>query len=211
MNVIEIKKHSEKNKLLNINDLVKLNFKTSLYENIKIIDNIKIFMVIRNIPVEQINLVFEIVDQFKDFIFIQYKINTSEYIILYNQHQNEYRIVFQNTRCDLFNNKTYLNNFIKYYNDIYEQYINTKIYEENSINIICPLQFEINEKGKYKRRSRTYNYYKIILFQRHQQIMFHNISRDYIKKYYSEHKLFELNFDEIHNCTTIQKSLITSN
>lgn len=210
MNIIEIKKHSEKHKSLDINELIKLNFKTSLYENVKITDSIKIFMVIKNILINQITLIFELIDQFKDFIYIQYKIETNEYIVLYNQEQNEYRVIFQNTCCDLFNNKTYVNNFIKYYDVIYEQYINTEIYNQNSINIICPLQFEMNDKGKYKRRSRAYNYYKIILYQRNQQIMFYNISRDYIKKYYPDYKLFELTFDEIHNCNTIRKSLITS-
>ena len=211
MNMIEIKKNTEQNKILNLDDLVKINFKSSLYENIKITDNIKIFMIIKTIPIEQIALVFEIIDQFKDFIYNQYKIEINEYIILYNQHQNKYRVIFQDIKSDLFNNRTYVNNFIKNFENIYEQYIDTEIYNQNSINIICPLQFETNDKGKYKRRSKSYNYYKIVFYKRHNQIMFYDMSYDYIRKYYSKYKLFELTFDDMHNYNTIYKSLIAHN
>ena len=210
MNIIEIKKNTEQNKILNPNDLVKINFKSSLYENIKINDNIKIFMVIKTIPIEQTTLLFELIDQFKDYMYVQYQIVINEYIILYNQHQNKYRVIFQDTKCDLFNNKIYVNNFIKSFENIYKQYIDTEIYNQNSINIICPLQFETNGKGKYKRRRKNYNYYKLVFYKIHNQIMFYSMSYDYIKKYYSEYKLFELTFENMHNCDTIYKSLIVN-
>lgn len=210
MNIIEIKKRSKKNKILNLDDLIKINFKTSLYENIDLDDDIKIFIIIKNISTEQINLLFELIDKFIDYMYIEYRININEYIILYNQHQNEYRIIFQNTNCNLFDNMIYVNNFTVTYSDICEKHMDIKIYSP-TINIICPLQFEKNNKGKYKRRSKNYNYYKIIFYKKHNQIMFYGISHDYIKKYYSEDKLFELTFQEMHNHDTVYKSLIANN
>lgn len=211
MSIIEIKKRSETIKTLNINELIKLNFKSSLYENVKITDNIKIFMVIKNVPIEQYDLVFGLIDKFKDYLYIQYQFEINEYIVLYNQHQNVYRIIFQNTLCDLFNNQIYISDFIKSYQNIYEKYIDTEIYKHNSINIICPLQFNLNNKGKYKRKNQNCNYYKIVLYQKRNQLMFYDLKHDYLKKYYPDYKLFELTFNEIHNSLTINKSLIINN